>query len=83
MNEVLQKNQVVNDANRDAVVEALRSMAELMIWGDQHDPKFFEYFLEASLLRHFTKFLDRPENRQGDIAKQVGWIKHQRMVKLC
>lgn len=29
---VLLRNQVVTDANRDVVVEALRSIAELVIW---------------------------------------------------
>lgn len=29
---VLLKNPVVNDTNRDTVVEALRSIAELVIW---------------------------------------------------
>lgn len=71
LNEVLQRNSYVTDANREAVVEALRSMAELMIWGDQHDPKFFEFFLEANLLRHFTQLLRSWENRRGDMAKQV------------
>ena len=27
---------------QDVVVETLRSIAELMIWGDQHDQQFFE-----------------------------------------
>jgi protein CLEC16A len=27
---------------KDFVVEALRSIAELMIYGDQNDPTFFE-----------------------------------------
>jgi protein CLEC16A len=27
---------------KDFVIEALRSIAELMIYGDQHDPSFFE-----------------------------------------
>ena len=40
--------QVVTEQNRDTLVETLRSIAELMIWGDQHDPKFFEFFLESA-----------------------------------
>lgn len=27
---------------QDYLVETIRSMAELLIWGDQHDPAFFE-----------------------------------------
>lgn len=32
LHSVLLKNPVVGDANRDTVVEALRSIAELVIW---------------------------------------------------
>ena len=32
LHSVLLHNQVVTDSNRDAVVEALRSMSELVIW---------------------------------------------------
>ncbi|GJN27905.1 hypothetical protein PR202_gb15968 [Eleusine coracana subsp. coracana] len=42
LTEQLQKVHLVNEANKDFVIEALRSIAELMIYGDQHDPSFFE-----------------------------------------
>ena len=42
-----------------------------MIWGDQHDPRFFDFFLENNLLQHFTQFLAAAANRRGDVAKQV------------
>lgn len=38
-------------------METLRSIAELMIWGDQHEPKFFEFFLEKQLLAQFHRIL--------------------------
>ena len=56
---------------RDSVVEALRAIAELMIWGDQHDPRFFDFFLEQNLMRHFSQFLEKGSNRRGEVAKQV------------
>ena len=68
---MLLDNPVVTDANRDALVEALRSIAELMIWGDQHEPRFLAYFLENNLLQHFVRILQQRSNRQGDMAKQV------------
>lgn len=34
--------QVSSVGLQDVVVETLRSIAELMIWGDQHDQQFFE-----------------------------------------
>ncbi|GJX33083.1 187-kDa microtubule-associated protein AIR9 isoform X1 [Tanacetum coccineum] len=39
----LLKIQVVNDVNKDFVIEALRSIAVLITYGDQHDTNFFEY----------------------------------------
>nr|GMC94646.1 clec16a-like protein [Ipomoea batatas] len=38
----LMKVQVVNEVNKDFVIEALRSIAELITYGDQHDGAFFE-----------------------------------------
>ncbi|CAM6127529.1 unnamed protein product [Calypogeia fissa] len=58
LNEQLQKVTVINDSNKDFVVETLRSMAELMIWGDQHDPHFFDYFMEKQVMAHFLRILN-------------------------
>ena len=71
LRDVLIHHPIVTDANRDAVVEALRSIAELMVWGDQHDPKFLEYFLENNILQHFTNILQQRSNRRGEVAIQV------------
>ncbi len=71
LHDVLRSNSEVTDQNRGSVVEALRAISELMIWGDQHDPRFFDFFLENNLMRHFTAFLEKPANRKGDVAKQV------------
>ena len=32
---------MITNGNKARVVEVLRSIAELMIWGDQHSPAFF------------------------------------------
>ena len=77
LHETLRSNAVVTDQNRDSVVEALRASAELMIWGDQHDPRFFEFFLENNLMRHFTQFLQKAANRRGEVAKQVPFSQRQ------
>lgn len=71
LHEVLVKSPVIHDGNRDVVVEALRSIAELMIWGDQHEPKFFEFFLERNVMGHFARILNDPVNRRGEVAVQV------------
>ena len=39
---ILLKNITVTDRNRGLIVESLRSMAEIIIWGDQNDGRIFE-----------------------------------------
>ena len=34
---------MVNETNRGLLVETLRSIAEILIWGDQNDSRVFEY----------------------------------------
>uniref|UniRef100_A0A0E0KNS3 FPL domain-containing protein n=1 Tax=Oryza punctata TaxID=4537 RepID=A0A0E0KNS3_ORYPU len=53
----LQKVHIVYEANKDFVVEALRSIAELMIYGDQHDPAYFEFFMEKQIMGEFARIL--------------------------
>ncbi|GLT28721.1 hypothetical protein SLA2020_036320 [Shorea laevis] len=53
----LQKVQIVNDVNKDFVIEALRSISELLTYGDQHDPSFFEFFMEKQVMEDFIRIL--------------------------
>ncbi|KAL1188600.1 Protein TRANSPARENT TESTA 9 [Cardamine amara subsp. amara] len=53
----LRKIQIVNEANKDFVVEALRSIAEILTYGDQHDPSFFEFFMEKQVMGEFVRIL--------------------------
>lgn len=39
---VLEKNQNVSEQNRGLLVESLRCIAEILIWGDQNDGSVFE-----------------------------------------
>ncbi|KAH6555462.1 hypothetical protein KP509_1Z252700 [Ceratopteris richardii] len=55
--EQLQRATIINDSNKDFVIETLRSMAELLIWGDQHDPSFFEFFMEKQVMGQFIRIL--------------------------
>lgn len=41
---VLVKEPVISASNKGRIVEVLRSIAELIIWGDQHSPAFFDFF---------------------------------------
>ena len=56
----LSKVTTVTERNRDMVVESLRTVAELLIWGDKHDPAFFEFFLEQNVLATFWRLLASP-----------------------
>ncbi|KAL9224281.1 hypothetical protein vseg_000336 [Gypsophila vaccaria] len=57
LTEQLQKVQVVNEVNKDFVIEALRSLAELVTYGDQHDAAFFDFFMEKQVLGEFVRIL--------------------------
>ena len=57
--------------NTETFIETLRSIAELMIWGDQHEPRFFDFFLEKNVLFEFYEILSSPVNRTGEIATQA------------
>ena len=39
---VLSKNQNVTEQNKALLVETLRSISEILIWGDQNDSTVFE-----------------------------------------
>ncbi|CAL5184575.1 unnamed protein product [Lathyrus oleraceus] len=53
----LTKVHIVNEVNKDFVIEALRSIAELITYGDQHDPSFFEFFMENQVVGDFVRVL--------------------------
>lgn len=39
---MLTRNPVVTEANKNLLVETFRSIAEILIWGDQNDSRVFE-----------------------------------------
>ncbi|XP_057499982.1 protein TRANSPARENT TESTA 9-like isoform X1 [Actinidia eriantha] len=53
----LMKVQIVNEVNKDFVIEVLRSIAEVLTYGDQHDSTFFEYFMEKQVMGEFVRIL--------------------------
>ena len=40
-------------------METLRSIAEILIWGDQNDSSVFDFFLERNMLSFFLKIMDQ------------------------
>ncbi|KAJ7522980.1 hypothetical protein O6H91_18G033200 [Diphasiastrum complanatum] len=57
LTEQLQRTTTIIESNKDSIVETLRSIAELMIWGDQHDPSFFDFFMEKQVMGLFIQTL--------------------------
>lgn len=51
-------------------MEILRQIAELMIWGDQHDRSFFDYFADQKIISHFVQLLYKP-NVDRKVTLQV------------
>ena len=47
----LEKHSVVDATNKDEVVEHLRMMSELIIWGDQNNSSVLDYCLEKNVLQ--------------------------------
>lgn len=70
LNDQLQRAAVVTDSNKDYLVETIRSMAELLIWGDQHDPTFFDFFMEKQVMATFVRIL-KANRKSPTVAVQL------------
>ncbi|CAH8580309.1 unnamed protein product [Schistosoma turkestanicum] len=64
LHSVLQKNRVVNEQNYGTLVEALRLIAEILIWGDQNDSSVMDFFLEKNILEYFLQYLKQDLSRK-------------------
>ncbi|KAL9260647.1 TRANSPARENT TESTA 9-like protein [Drosera capensis] len=53
----LQKVQSVHEINKGFIIEALRLIAELITYGDQHDSAFFDFFMEKQVMGEFIRIL--------------------------
>lgn len=49
---ILEKNTTVSESNRGLLVESLRCIAEILIWGDQHDSLVFEWVPFCQFIIH-------------------------------
>jgi len=56
---VLSKNQTVTQSNKELLVETMRSISEILIWGDQNDSSVFDFFLERNMHSYFLKIIDQ------------------------
>ncbi|XVF07561.1 hypothetical protein REPUB_Repub06bG0149900 [Reevesia pubescens] len=53
----LQQIKVVNKQNREAVIDLLQTIVEIVTYGDKQDPLIFEYFMEYQVLAEFVRVL--------------------------
>ncbi|PFH34304.1 hypothetical protein BESB_074560 [Besnoitia besnoiti] len=51
----------IDDRTRDAAVEILRQIAELLVWGERHkNEAFFDIFCEQNILSYFVEVVAQP-----------------------
>ncbi|XP_038676864.1 protein CLEC16A isoform X6 [Scyliorhinus canicula] len=63
MYHLLTKNTTVTDSNRNLLVETIRSITEILIWGDQNDSSVFDFFLEKNMFVFFLNILRQKSGR--------------------
>ncbi|ETO20786.1 protein CLEC16A [Reticulomyxa filosa] len=66
---ILEKNPTVNEKNKPLIIETLRQIAELMIWGDQNNDNFFFFLAEKNILGNFLRIVRQKYDR--DVTIQV------------
>ncbi|KAG5873996.1 hypothetical protein JTB14_015927 [Gonioctena quinquepunctata] len=68
---VLSRNQTVSEHNRGLLVESLRSIAEILIWGDQNDSSVFDFFLEKNMLSFFLRIMRQRSGGSSYVCVQL------------
>lgn len=68
---VLEKNQTVSENNRGLLVESLRCIAEILIWGDQNDGSVFDFFLEKNMLSYFLHIMRQKSGGSSFVCVQL------------
>ncbi|XP_049284346.1 protein CLEC16A homolog [Anopheles funestus] len=68
---VLERNTTVSESNRGLLVESLRSIAEILIWGDQNDSSVFDFFLEKNMLSYFLHIMRQKSGGSSFVCVQL------------
>lgn len=50
----------IDDRNRDSTIEILRQIAEVLVWGEQHNGGYFDIFCEQNVLSYFIRLAEQP-----------------------
>ncbi|XP_037894926.1 protein CLEC16A homolog [Glossina fuscipes] len=64
-------NTTVSESNRGLLTESLRSIAEVLIWGDQHDSSVFDFFLEKNMLSYFLHIMRQQSGGSSFVCVQL------------
>lgn len=67
LHNILIKNIELTSENQSLLVESLHLISEILIWGDQHDPRVFDYFLENHTLLFFLNILKQSSSPEISI----------------
>lgn len=68
---VLERNTTVSEHNRGLLVESLRCIAEILIWGDQNDSSVFDFFLEKNMLSYFLHIMRQKSGGSSFVCVQL------------
>ncbi|XP_055636135.1 protein CLEC16A homolog [Toxorhynchites rutilus septentrionalis] len=68
---VLERNTTVSENNRGLLVESLRCIAEILIWGDQNDSSVFDFFLEKNMLSYFLHIMRQKSGGSSFVCVQL------------
>lgn len=52
--------ETIDDENRDFTIEILRQIAEVLVWGEQHNRGYFDIFCEQNVLSYFVQLAEQP-----------------------
>uniref|UniRef100_A0A1B0BM84 FPL domain-containing protein n=1 Tax=Glossina palpalis gambiensis TaxID=67801 RepID=A0A1B0BM84_9MUSC len=78
-------NTTVSESNEGLLTESLRSIAEVLIWGDQHDSSVFDFFLEKFLhiMRQQSGGSSFVEANAIIVRNSAAWELHSKILKFA
>lgn len=71
LHNILERNTTVSENNRGLLVESLRCIAEILIWGDQNDSSVFDFFLEKNMLSYFLQIMRQKSGGSSFVCVQL------------
>ncbi|KAI0988990.1 hypothetical protein GJ496_008653 [Pomphorhynchus laevis] len=66
---VLLRNRLVTNENLPILIESIRSISEIVVWGDQNDSSIFDFFLEKQILSQFLLYAK--QSKESSLPTQI------------